>query len=530
MTIINDGFRSVIFNAGEQVVASDHNSTQRQLRMLVLEMLTLPGIGNLAGDPDGSTVGPLDPEQAFAGMAQVIPTDAAFAPYPGCGYARVTAVANQIGVIPGPVIQVISDSGAVASPTESTPTILTHWISQDEFLLTTAVGHATLPRIDVVEMKLELIDTDPTARVIVLDGSKASLDMSTLGGVVDTVIQARVPGAGGNSISISTVANGTGAGTLTQNGNQLTFHFEDGVTTIANFETAVAASYLVEVASAGTGAVTFADPDDVYVETHLAGGADRQITSNPTLNKSRRVRATFQIKQGTPASTPAYPTPTAGFAAFAAVLVPATHNAAHEIDSMRDMRFPLGGLQIVDVDYNQINPNASGTTWTTDHGNGKLDSGGSAGSVLALCPGGFCGRLLGVGVLGLKASGDNTVLLRHVEQGGSAMTLTTIADLTTQIGDVMDPDVKFAYATLTDLMDAAGDTAEIVGDRASSTRVGTPIWTSGYAIGPQLNSGQILGPPQFSTGLIDRIGIEIVSGGSGDLVQLVRFYVARGMG
>ena len=109
---------------------------------------------------------------------------------------------------------------------------------------------------------------------------KAELDLGAETENVDTVIEATVAGSAGDAITIAFVADGTGAGSFTRSVAALTFHFEDGVTTVTNFESAVAAlaggDDIIGVKTAGTGANILAAPGDVLAATNLAGGDDTE--------------------------------------------------------------------------------------------------------------------------------------------------------------------------------------------------------------------------------------------------------------
>lgn len=141
---------------------------------------------------------------------------------------------------------------------------------------------------------------ESAASPIAIAGSaKASLALDPVTGDIDTVIEATTEGAGGNAITIAFVADGAGAGSFTRSGTALTFHYDDGVTTVTDFEAAIAAltgdDDIIGVKTAGTGAHTFDDPADTLAATALAGGVngqDKQHWDNVT---SHRVRAIVTI-------------------------------------------------------------------------------------------------------------------------------------------------------------------------------------------------------------------------------------------
>lgn len=87
-------------------------------------------------------------------------------------------------------------------------------------------------------------------------GSLPQLDLAPLTANVETVVRhrdSRVP-------TLALVADGAGAGSLTNVGDAWTFHFQSGVTTVANFETAInASSALLVLTPDGVGTLAAGD-------------------------------------------------------------------------------------------------------------------------------------------------------------------------------------------------------------------------------------------------------------------------------
>lgn len=87
-------------------------------------------------------------------------------------------------------------------------------------------------------------------------GSLPQLDLAPLTANVETVVRhrdSRIP-------TLAFVADGAGAGSLTNSGDAWTFHFQSGVTTVAQFETAInASSALVVLTSDGVGTLGAGD-------------------------------------------------------------------------------------------------------------------------------------------------------------------------------------------------------------------------------------------------------------------------------
>lgn len=97
----------------------------------------------------------------------------------------------------------------------------------------------------------------PPEEAFEVSGSLPELDLEPLTANVDTVVRSRDPIAR----TLAIVLDGTGAGSLTSSGNAWTFHAQSGVTTVADFETAINASSSLLVKTAGTGAHVLAAGD-----------------------------------------------------------------------------------------------------------------------------------------------------------------------------------------------------------------------------------------------------------------------------
>lgn len=115
-------------------------------------------------------------------------------------------------------------------------------------------------------------------RLLPVDGTYAELDLAGPATQLDTVIQAVAEGPDGNLVTIAAVADsGLGDGvTFDVSGYDITCHFEDGVSTVADFEAALeadaAVSALIAIKTAGTGASVLVVADDDFSATPLAGG------------------------------------------------------------------------------------------------------------------------------------------------------------------------------------------------------------------------------------------------------------------
>jgi hypothetical protein len=100
---------------------------------------------------------------------------------------------------------------------------------------------------------------------------KASLDLATKTTNDNTVVQARLPGTQGNSLTIAFVGDsGSTAGSIVDGTTSVTVHYRPAFTTVANVETLLAASGLVEVKTTGT-AANVLQVADAFAASNLAG-------------------------------------------------------------------------------------------------------------------------------------------------------------------------------------------------------------------------------------------------------------------
>lgn len=119
---------------------------------------------------------------------------------------------------------------------------------------------------------------------------KASLDLDTVSADLDTVVEATTAGTAGNAISIIVVGDSPAAGGVTIDvvGDVVTIHFEDGVSTVTDVETAIAAlagaDDIIGVKTGGTGATVLDAATDEVAETSLAGGLDNYTTAVELIN------------------------------------------------------------------------------------------------------------------------------------------------------------------------------------------------------------------------------------------------------
>lgn len=159
--------------------------------------------------------------------------------------------------------------------------------AEDGFLSTVNdVAIADVSEMSSIQVSVNHLTDNPGQT----NGTQSELDLSGPGTNVDTVIQAVDAGLAGDDITITFVDGGSGVGLLTRTGLDFTFTFENGVTTVEDFEDAVAAltgaDALIEVKTPGTPAATLATTDDEFGPTNLAGGADGEGQFTIVIEKS----------------------------------------------------------------------------------------------------------------------------------------------------------------------------------------------------------------------------------------------------
>ena len=524
--MVLDIFKGINLTAGQEVRAQDIKDLQNFLLARVLDgMLEKLVPGPPVGDHEaGSNI-------MFPGThgANVPSNQYAYCLSTGGAYPRrVVGNNTKVQIAPGTLFQKV----AAAAGTE--PTFLPYTFAGTEEV-TIGNGDATNPRVDLVQMKLELVDDDSQARVISTAGVKASRDLNPLTANCETVIRARAAGFGGNAISIQFVADGAGVGSLTQSGYALTFHYATGVTTVANFETAVAASGLIEVQTTD-GAGTLTSPGDTFGPVFLSGGTD-QVLSSANVMMKRRVQLTLSVKVGTPAASPTYPDCDAGYVAIAGVVVPATWTGASPLKTvdtagaasliLHDQRMPLGTPRPYHVLPRQMYAHRNASKWleaengfsmTAQVGGGDLHamliSGGGAGE------GSGRGRLLAVEWNG--SSGPTGLWLNRftIASGASASSvdINSIGSLSSGGAVLISDRVGlFAQFELNHVASGGGPVVQ------ANALMGPPVWGNGR---------RALSPPDTAEDNFDRefLTVRAASPAAGTyLIYGATFIMAEGL-
>lgn len=108
-------------------------------------------------------------------------------------------------------------------------------------------------------------------------GRQAKRLLSGTTGVLTSVLLSYVdPGINGNTYSVAFVADGLGAGNVSAAGNDLTYHFQSGVTTVAQAQ-AQLLGFGILFSGTFVGSAVLTTPNDVFTARKLAGGVDAAL-------------------------------------------------------------------------------------------------------------------------------------------------------------------------------------------------------------------------------------------------------------
>jgi hypothetical protein len=114
--------------------------------------------------------------------------------------------------------------------------------------------------------------------------TRASLDLATKTTHVDTLVKARYLGVEGNGVKIAFVGDSAAGEGLTIDDDlsteTATIHFETGISTVADLETALGGSALVMLKTAGTPGNVLVSPADAFTAAALIGGVDAATTTD----------------------------------------------------------------------------------------------------------------------------------------------------------------------------------------------------------------------------------------------------------
>lgn len=118
--------------------------------------------------------------------------------------------------------------------------------------------------------------------------TRAELDIDPIGTTdLDTVVEASAayPGTEGNGITVQAIGDSVAGVTIDEDVGAMSvvIHYQSGVSTVAQVETALATSVLLDVKTPGTAATVLTAPGDNVAPTALAGGANDATTMDAFL-------------------------------------------------------------------------------------------------------------------------------------------------------------------------------------------------------------------------------------------------------
>lgn len=263
---------------------------------------------------------------------------------------------------------------------------------------------------------------------------------------------------------------------------------------------------------------------------YVNGNSESRIVQDPlpsvlqsvqTPNKKRRIQATCSVKAGTPAATPTFPAPDAGYVALGAVHVPATWTAASGIDTAPPVNPTDAGMMQLSVPL-RVTPHvvmprsfdydsgAAATNWSLNTNGLAVATGAGTGLLVHLPV--LSGRIVGISLAaGFAASATVEFIGIGMDQTG-VPGAASLATLTTSLVTLGAPFiVKHATATLI----ADADTA--TNPSGAGSMVGAPVWANGWR-GPRRPF--VVGDSVWVAGALR------IAGGSTSVVGPVTFWVA----
>lgn len=512
-----DVYKLTLFNDGEEITFGDMNNLQKTTWARTLEQLLSAVAPNVNyGAPS------YDPE--FTGQlgTDMLTTPYAYTLSSGSAYPRQGTTNAKVQIAPGTLLQKIS-----ATDGSGDNLLAFTFVGTEE--VTIANGDVTNPRVDIVQMKLEWsTDGNAASRVFAQAPVKAHLNLALHTVNDDTVVRAKVPGFGGDHITIAMSKRPSGSGvTYSESGNLITIIYKDGVSTVGDVETAItASSTLIEISTSGTLATVLHDPGDSFTATPLIAGSD-QLLVTQSMNKSRRVKCTLLVKQGTPAASPLYPDLDAGYVAIAGVVVGTNYVAAAGIKFedtagavavLHDQRMPFC------IRAHHTTPRsfifAAGSTETNRT---YTQSDGSANNLwIPLMEGGQCGRLVMVAASMFDAAALDSRISRIKYFDGGGFIASTVLDLahanmnggTSVFKRRAGGSLFFQGAG----MFAAGPTVL----QNATSKIGAPIWTNGKRAPTETFKND-------TTPNMDILVITFVASANTSQFGPATFYVANGL-
>jgi hypothetical protein len=250
----------------------------------------------------------------------------------------------------------------------------------------------------------------------------------------------------------------------------------------------------------------------------IQDGTTHVVTSQ-TNNKKRRVQCTLSVKQGTPAASPTYPDPDAGYVAVAGVVVGATYAAAAgfkwgddtagAVAVVHDQRMPLN----VQAHHSDPALFKMVTGWSLTGSGSTASCTVGTNDLRVQCSKAGNGRLVGVSV-----ARTDTLGVLNLGNNGSGGTAFNACNNTPSFG--VGADYAFtAYYTFEGLhAPAAGPTVQ----PSPTNKIGPPLWTNGRRCARASAS-------RASTGDIERLCMKVTGGSPSTVIKDVLWFIAEGV-
>lgn len=525
-----DNYTEVLFNDGEELTFGDQNNAQKfGLARLVEQMWErlLPGLNK---DPQFNAQSVDSELHGGSSVSKDVSSLYCYALHAGSACPRKGTTNNSIKMSPGTLLQKI----AASAGTE--PSLLS-FTFDGTTEVTFANGSGGNPRVDIVQMKLEYVNGGAENRIFDTAPVKAFLNLGTVTAHVDTIVRAKVPGRGGDSISIAFVKRTSGSGiTYSENGNAITVLYEDAVSTVALFEAALSASTLIEIQSAGTPAHVLHDPADTFGTTHLASGVD-QLLVTQSMNKTRRVQCTLSVKQGTAGASPTIPDPDAGYVMAYAMVIPTGYawggtwgfEDTGGTPICYDQRFPLG------VQAHHVGPRDfwyDDAKWTLSTLKDYVQAGAAPTALYAPCrEGGQTGRVVGISMLSVLVGGITPKFCTYevaaggVPLSGPNLNVLQTAPIGNSSGDVRNT-IAYIGPTSSNSIEAFHTPAAGPTVLRNSNGQGAPVWTNGLRGPREVYRLDDLGGGDCHTAALRRLVTRFSGNANTDQIALVTYYIA----
>lgn len=248
--------------------------------------------------------------------------------------------------------------------------------------------------------------------------------------------------------------------------------------------------------------------------------------SSTNVNKTRRVQATISIKQGTPAATPTYPAPDAGYALLGAVRVPATWAGGFTPDGtgsasagLRQCSVPLR-IQAITQSMDEGVQVLSASNWSKVDA-GVTASGGAGTDLIVWCPhASHAKRIVGVAITARWVT-SGAVELRRTPQAltGPNGGATPVNDLSSVLVNA-DGTLRTYFAHLGHIADSSSDS----NPSAANGHIGDAFWACGGKAGPTTRPFQLNIPP--TTGFLGNRSALWIDGGQNSTIYEVTWYLA----